>query len=209
MYRSPNHHEWLPLTEVISMQNGNVKSWWSRSYWSKKCPNLCISGPWLQFEFTYGYEMMHKAWSCISEMPYCILRSSVNCQCHTRQKNDPNWPLFRVLNPVRIHGWFEITYKVGSGTAEVPYRIAKSYIQFQDHTWQKSPIFNPIHWNLTYDLDNQQGPSSVLLQAFGIISKTPANYECRNLQSGNADDFAPIWAFQFGDSNSNSRMTTR
>ena len=29
----------------------------------KKCPNSCISGPWLQFEFTYGYEMMHKTWN--------------------------------------------------------------------------------------------------------------------------------------------------
>ena len=30
----------------------------------------------LQFEFTDGCEMMHKAWSKIEEVPYCFSRSS-------------------------------------------------------------------------------------------------------------------------------------
>ena len=41
-----------------------------------------------------GYEMMHKAWSSIEEVPYCFLRSSVKFQGHIRQKIanfDPNW----------------------------------------------------------------------------------------------------------------------
>ena len=32
----------------------------------------------LQLEFTDGYEMMHKVWSSIGEVPYCFSRSSVN-----------------------------------------------------------------------------------------------------------------------------------
>ena len=59
-------------------------------------PRLGVSGPWLQFEFTNGYEMMHKAWSSIEEVPYCFSRSSVKFQGHTALKIfefDPNWAL--------------------------------------------------------------------------------------------------------------------
>ena len=45
----------------------------SGSHGSKKhriWPRLGISGLLLQFEFTNGYEMMHKAWSSIEEVPY-------------------------------------------------------------------------------------------------------------------------------------------
>ena len=47
-----------------------------------------------QFEFTDGYEMMHKAWSSIWGVPYCFSRSSVKFQGHKGQKMadfDPNW----------------------------------------------------------------------------------------------------------------------
>ena len=41
----------------------------------------------IQFEFTYGDEMMHKAWCGIGEVPYCFSRSSIKFQGHTSQKN--------------------------------------------------------------------------------------------------------------------------
>ena len=44
-------------------------------------------------EFTNGYEMMHKAWSSMEEVPYCFSRSSVKLQGHTAKKIidfDPN-----------------------------------------------------------------------------------------------------------------------
>ena len=47
-----------------------------------------------QIEFTNGYEMMHKAWSSIDEVPYCFSRSYVKLQGHTALKIvdfDPNW----------------------------------------------------------------------------------------------------------------------
>ena len=49
-------------------------------------PNLAISGPQLQFEFTYDDEMMHKAWCCLGEVPYCFSRSSIKFQGHTDKK---------------------------------------------------------------------------------------------------------------------------
>ena len=53
-----------------------------------------VSGLSLQFEFTNGYEMMHKAWSSLEEIPYCFWRSSVKLQGHTALKSiefDPDW----------------------------------------------------------------------------------------------------------------------
>ena len=69
----------------------------SRSHSSKNrriWPRLGISGLYLQFEFTNGYEMIHKAWSSIEEVPYCFPRWSVKFQGHTALKIvkfDPNW----------------------------------------------------------------------------------------------------------------------
>ena len=69
----------------------------SRSHGSKNrriWPRLGISGLYLQFEFTNGYEMMHKGWSSIEEVPYCFSRSSVKFEGHMAKKIvdfDPNW----------------------------------------------------------------------------------------------------------------------
>ena len=55
----------------------------SRSHGSKKrriWPRLGVSGLKLQFEFTNGYEMMHKAWSSKEEVPYCFAKSCVQFQ---------------------------------------------------------------------------------------------------------------------------------
>ena len=69
----------------------------SRSHGSKNRrirPRLGVSGLQLQFKFTNGYEMMHKAWSSIEEVPYCFARSSVQFQGRTALKIvefDPDW----------------------------------------------------------------------------------------------------------------------
>ena len=69
----------------------------SRSHGAKNrkvWPRLGVSGLYLQFEFTNGYEMLYKAWSSIEEVPYCFWRSSVKFQGHTALKIvifDPDW----------------------------------------------------------------------------------------------------------------------
>ena len=70
----------------ISMSHGSK----NRRIW----PGLGVSGLQLQFEFTNGYKMMHKAWSSIEEVPYCFWRSYVKFQGHAALKIvefDPNW----------------------------------------------------------------------------------------------------------------------
>ena len=81
-----NFQELLPLTDVMSMPKVKVGGQRSRS--QRSWPHLAVSGLWLQFEFTYGDEMMHKAWCCLEEVPYCFSRSSVKFQGHTAKKVD-------------------------------------------------------------------------------------------------------------------------
>ena len=67
---------------------------WHSSKNRRIWPRLGVSGLQLQFEFTNGYKMMHKAWSSIEEVPYCFSRSSVKFQGHTALKIvkfDPDW----------------------------------------------------------------------------------------------------------------------
>ena len=84
--------ELLPLTKVRSMQKVEVRGQRSRSQRLK--PNLTVSGLLIQFEFTYDDEMLHKAWCCLEEVPYCFSRSSIKFQGHTAKKIvkfDPDW----------------------------------------------------------------------------------------------------------------------
>ena len=87
-----NFQELLPMTKVRSMQKVKVRGQRSRSQRSQ--PNVAVSGLSLQFEFTYDDEMMHIAWCCLEEVPYCFSRSSVKFQGHKALKLvefDPNW----------------------------------------------------------------------------------------------------------------------
>ena len=45
-----------------------------------------VSELYLQFQIIDGYEMMHKAWSSIEDVPYYFSRSSAKFQDHTGQK---------------------------------------------------------------------------------------------------------------------------
>ena len=62
----------------------------SRSHGSKNCrfsPKLRVSGLLFQFEFTDGFEMMHKAWCSIEEVPFCFPWPSIKFLGHKGQKN--------------------------------------------------------------------------------------------------------------------------
>ena len=76
----------VKVIHQISRSQGSKK----RRFW----PKLGVSGLYLQFVNTDGYEIMHKAWSSIEEVPYCFSRSCVKFQGHTALKIvkfHPNW----------------------------------------------------------------------------------------------------------------------
>ena len=51
-------------------------------------PNLAFPDCNSNFEFIDGFEMMHKAWCSIEEVPYCFPRPSIKFQGHKGQKID-------------------------------------------------------------------------------------------------------------------------
>ena len=93
------------MTTVRSLQKVKVRCQRSRSQKSKR--NLTVSGPLLQFDFTYDDKMMHKAWSSIEEVPYCFSRLSIKFQGNMGQKRSILTQIgrFRTVTPVRIHWW--------------------------------------------------------------------------------------------------------
>ena len=86
----------MKFSGVITNDKSDVhaKGQGQRSRSQRSTPNLTVSGLLLQFEFTYDDEMMHIAWWCLEEVPYCFWRSSVKFQGHTALKSvefDQDW----------------------------------------------------------------------------------------------------------------------
>ena len=70
-------------------------------------PEMSVSTLQLQFEFTDGYEMMHKAWSSLEKVPYYFQGHPSNFKV-TRDKKLSIVILigrFRTVTPVWIHRW--------------------------------------------------------------------------------------------------------
>ena len=91
-----HHRIIMKFFGVITNDQSKVhaKGQGQRSRSQRSQPNLTVSGLLLQFEFTYDDEMMHIAWCCLEEVPYCFSRSSVKFQGHTALKIvefDPDW----------------------------------------------------------------------------------------------------------------------
>ena len=114
-------------------------------------PKLGVSGLKLQFELNDGYEMMHKAWSHLEEVPYFFSRSSVKFQGHTGQKIanfDPNWgfpdcnsSLKSLMDSKMMHkAWCLMWYRwVALLFFKVIHQISRS-----QETKKKSPILTRI-----------------------------------------------------------------
>ena len=81
-----HHRIIMKFSGVITMVRSDVhaKGQCQMSRSQRSTPNLAVSR--LQFEFTYGNEIMHTAGSSIEEVPYCFARSSVKFQGHTALK---------------------------------------------------------------------------------------------------------------------------
>ena len=138
-----------------------------RSHGSKNrriWPKLGVSGLYLQLEFTDGYEMMHRAWSSIVEVPYCFSRSSVKFQGHTAVKIvefDPNWAFPDCNSSLNSPMATKCSTKLETAKGRCP-------IVFQCHpsnfkvTWYKtSPILTQIGRFRTIGQSQLSNPSDL------------------------------------------------
>ena len=84
--------------------------------------------------------MMHIAWCCLEEVPYCIARSSVKFQGHTALKIvefDPDWAFPEFTNG------YEMMHKAWSSIEEVPCCFSRSSVKFQGYTALNIVEFDP------------------------------------------------------------------
>ena len=122
----------------------------SHRFW----PKLAISRLLIQFEFTDGNKMMHKAWSSRQEVPCCFLKSSLKFQGHTKQKItdfDLNWAFpdcnSSLNSPMALKGCTKL--EIGWKRCRVIFQGHPSNFKV---TWgKKSPILTQIErfWTVT------------------------------------------------------------
>ena len=80
--------------EILTFSLKKMRLKMSSAKWRPFCPGLNVLR--VKFWFTDVFEMMHKAWSSIKEMPYCFSRSLSNFKV-TRLKNCRLWPKLGVV----------------------------------------------------------------------------------------------------------------
>ena len=79
------------------------------------------------FEFTDGYEMMHKARCCIEEVPYCFSRSPIKFQRHIGRKIEDLNPIW-----VRLLGQLQL-----SNPSDLPCSFKKMHLTMSSAKWQR------------------------------------------------------------------------
>ena len=95
IYQRRRNDAWSSIEDVpYSFSRSSVKFQGHTVKKSRFWPILGVSGLLFLFEFIEGYQMMHKAWGSMEEVPDCFSRSSVKFRGHTGHKFthfDPNW----------------------------------------------------------------------------------------------------------------------
>ena len=146
-------------------------------------PKSGVSGLYLLFEITDGYEMMHKAWKIIEEVPYCFSRSSVKFQGHTALKIikfDPN-----------------CAFPDCNSSLNSPMATSRSYVKFQGHmafpdcnSSLKSPMARK--WCTKLEVALKRCP--IVFQGHTSICKVTQLKELSNLtQIGRFRTVSPVW----------------
>ena len=96
------HKAWNSIEEVlyyfirstVKLQGHTAQK--NCRFWAK----LGVSGLYLQFEFTDGFEMMHKAWCSTEEVPYYFSGSSIKFRGHMLKKRWFESNLSKITRPV-------------------------------------------------------------------------------------------------------------
>ena len=92
-------------------------------------PELGISKLWLKFEFIDGYEMLHKTWSVIQEVPNFFSRSSIKFPRHMLQ--------------FEFTDGLQMVYNAWCSIEEVPDCFWRSSVKFLGHAALKITNFDP------------------------------------------------------------------
>ena len=113
---------------------------------------VAVSGSLLQFDFTYGDEMMHKAWYRLGAVPY--FQGHLSNFKVTLLKNRRFWPKLGVCGQYlqfEFTDGYEMMHEDWNSIEEMPHCVSRSSVKFQGHRarnyqfWPKIGIF----WTVT------------------------------------------------------------
>ena len=105
------HKYWCCLGEVSYCFSMSIVQFQGQSHGPKNrwfWPEFSVSGLYLQFESTDGFEMIHKALHGIDDVPYCLPRSCNKFQGYKGQKKSSiltRIGYFETVTVVWIHRW--------------------------------------------------------------------------------------------------------
>ena len=154
---------------------GAVPYWFSRSsvkfqgHTAKKIhrfrPKLGLSELYFQFEFTDGYEMMHKVAKKMCPIVFQGYPSNFKVTGLKTISILPKIRIFQTETPVGFTDGYEMMLKSWNSIEEVPYCFSRSSMKFQGHKGQISLILSGIecfrtvtpvwiHWWLWNDLES-------------------------------------------------------
>ena len=123
-----------------------------------------VSGLYLQLELIDGYEMMHRDWSSIVEVPYCYSRSSVKFQDHTALKIvefDPNWAFPDCNSSLNSPMTMKCCTKLETAKERCPIVFQGHPLNFKVTRYKTSPILTQIGRFWTIGQSQLSNPSDL------------------------------------------------
>ena len=135
------HKAWSDIEEVpycfsrssLKFQSHKIQKNFDRKWAFPDCNS--------SFEFTNGYEMMHKAWSRLGEVPYCFSRSSVKFQGHTAK---------RIVD-------FDLNWAFPDCNSSFNSQMTMKWCTKLDVVWKRCPIF---FFKVIHQISRLHGPKN-------------------------------------------------
>ena len=127
-------------------------------------PNWAFPDCTSSLNFTDGYEMMHRAWCSIVEVPYCFSRSSVKFQGHTALKIvefDPNWAFPDCNSSLNSPMAMKCCTKLETAKERCPIVFQGNPLNFKVTRYKTSPIFTQIGRFQTIGQSQLSNPSDL------------------------------------------------
>ena len=163
-----------------------------------------VSGLYLQFEFTDGYKMMHRARSSKVKVPYCFSRSSIKFQGHTALKIvefDPKWAFPDCNSSLNSAMAMKCCTKLETAKERCPIIFQGHQSNFKVTRYKASPILTQIGRFRTIGQSQLSNPSDL------PCSRSSVKFQGHTALKSVA--FDPDWVFPDSNSSLNSPMATK
>ena len=139
--------------------------------------------------------MVHQAWCCFREVPYCFSRSSVKFWGYTAKQIN-RIGRSRTTTPVWIHQWLLNAAKTWSSIEGVPYCFSSSCVKFQGHTGYKKIFDFDPNWAFLECNSSLNSLEALKQHRRGALLFFQGHLSDSNVTRENIAYFAPYWGLR-------------